>query len=168
MSHALRRSTLVLVVLLSAVLFDQATKTVAGLTLAGRRPVQLLGGVFRLGYVENPGAFMNLGADLAGPFRFALFVVFGLLGLAVVLSIALFWRHLATGHALALALLAGGGISNTIDRVFNDGAVVDIVNIGVGSLHTGVFNAADVAIVLGSALVVQRMVRGRSRVVART
>lgn len=47
------------------------------------------------------------------------------------------------------ALIIGGGLSNLIDRIINQGAVIDFMNIGVGSLRTGIFNVADVAIMVG-------------------
>ena len=53
---------------------------------------------------------------------------------------------------LALALVSGGGIGNWLDRVLHDGAVTDFVSIGVGSLRTGVFNLADLAVVAGVCL----------------
>jgi lipoprotein signal peptidase len=40
-------------------------------------------------------------------------------------------------------------------------AVVDFISVGVGSLRTGIFNVADLAIVLGFALVVIRFRQGR-------
>lgn len=43
----------------------------------------------------------------------------------------------------------GGGVGNLIDRIFNEGRVIDFMNIGVGSLCTGVFNVADIAISFG-------------------
>jgi len=36
-----------------------------------------------------------------------------------------------------------------IDRIFNEGRVIDFMNIGIGSLRTGIFNVADIAITLG-------------------
>ena len=45
-----------------------------------------------------------------------------------------------------------GGTSNLIDRAAR-GIVVDFINVGVGSLRTGIFNVADLAIVFGFALV---------------
>jgi len=40
-------------------------------------------------------------------------------------------------------LLFSGGISNFYDRVSNNDAVVDYLNIGIESLRTGIFNIAD-------------------------
>jgi signal peptidase II len=38
--------------------------------------------------------------------------------------------------------------------VFNHGAVIDFLNIGVGSLRTGVFNVADIAIMIGVFMII--------------
>ena len=48
--------------------------------------------------------------------------------------------------------MIGGGFSNLIDRLLNDGAVVDFVSVGVGNLRTGIFNLADGAIMLGAGI----------------
>ncbi len=46
------------------------------------------------------------------------------------------------------AVFVAGGASNWIDRITR-GSVVDFLNVGVGPVRTGVFNVADVAIMLG-------------------
>ena len=50
---------------------------------------------------------------------------------------------------IGLSLMAGGGVGNLIDRIFNNGAVTDFVRLGIGPLRTGIFNLADVAVVVG-------------------
>ncbi len=40
-------------------------------------------------------------------------------------------------------------MANLIDRILRNGSVRDYVQLGIGPLHTGVFNLADVAIVAG-------------------
>ena len=47
------------------------------------------------------------------------------------------------------------------ELVIRGGTVVDFMNLGVGTLRTGIFNVADVAIVVGAVLVMS--VRERSR-----
>jgi signal peptidase II len=61
-------------------------------------------------------------------------------------------RRLHAIQVVALSLIIGGGVGNLIDRVFNHGAVIDFLNLGVGSLRTGIFNAADVQILTGIGL----------------
>ena len=41
-----------------------------------------------------------------------------------------------------LSLILSGGISNFYDRVVNNDAMIDFLNIGLGSLRTSVFNVA--------------------------
>lgn len=54
-------------------------------------------------------------------------------------------------NRFGLALFVAGGVSNWVDRVA-DCRVVDFLNVGVGPIRTGIFNVADVAILVGSAL----------------
>jgi signal peptidase II len=51
-------------------------------------------------------------------------------------------------------LVIGGGMSNFIDRLLYGGYVVDFLNVGIGSVRTGIFNVADVFIVTGVLLLV--------------
>lgn len=133
---------------------DHATKQIAHETLAGAPPIHLLGSMVRLELVENPGAFLSLGARLPEPVRFWLFR--GLVPLCLLAGLALALRSGFTSRlALAgLGLVAGGGLANWLDRVLNDGAVTDFVSLSLGPLRTGIFNAADVWVVLGIALLV--------------
>jgi signal peptidase II len=51
------------------------------------------------------------------------------------------------------ALIAAGGLSNWVDRARFDGKVVDFMNMGLGPVRTGIFNVADLQILVGIALV---------------
>jgi signal peptidase II len=51
-------------------------------------------------------------------------------------------------------LVAAGGISNLIDRLFYDGRVTDFLNVGIGSFRIGIFNVADMAILAGALLLI--------------
>jgi signal peptidase II len=112
-------------------------------------PISYLSGLLRLQYVENPGAFLSAGANLPEGGRFWVFTIFTGLGLAGLLLFVATSRRLNLTQVIALSLMIGGGAGNLIDRIFNHGAVIDFLNLGVGSLRTGVFNAADVQIVVG-------------------
>ncbi len=48
----------------------------------------------------------------------------------------------------------GGRLSNLIDRLLQDGSVTGFLNIGVGPVRTGIFNSADMALMLGVAILV--------------
>lgn len=129
-------------------ILDQITKIVAGDALAGRPPQEYLGGFLRLGYVENPGAFLSLGAGLPASARQIVFVALVGIALAAALAFALWPGKTTRSQALALSLVVGGGFSNLIDRLLNEGRVIDFLNLGLGPVRTGVFNVADVAITM--------------------
>ena len=152
---------LLTLVLAATVGCDRVTKRIAVQTLAGMPARTLFGGTVTLVYAENAGGFLSLGADLAPTARTVVFV--GATGLFLVLVLAAIVRHRGSVWSrLGATLFLAGGASNWIDR-FAHGRVVDFLNLGVGSLRTGVFNVADVAILAGVALLVfDEFVRPRS------
>lgn len=101
----------------------------------------------------NPGAFLSIGQDLPPTVKSVIF----LCALAAVAGVSYWalsrWKQ-STGRSAALYLIAPGGGSNLIDRFFRDGHAVDCLILNLDSLHTGVFNLADVAIMAGLAYLV--------------
>lgn len=131
---------------------DRVTKHVAATNLAGLPRQSFLADTVRLEYVENTGAFLGLGADWPAAVRTACFGVGN--GLLLLLMIGLAVRRRWPTLALAgVALFVAGGSSNLLDRVAR-GSVIDFLNVGLGPVRTGIFNVADIAIMLGAVLVV--------------
>ncbi len=126
---------------------DRVTKHVAATKLADSPNRSYLGDTVRIGYVENQGGFLSVGDDLAPALRAAIFTVATGAMLLVLIVVAV-RRRLSGWPALGLALFVSGGLSNWIDRV-TQGRVVDFLNVGVGPVRTGVFNVADLAIMVG-------------------
>ena len=132
---------------------DQATKHLAQDALSGVPPIHLLGDVVRFELVQNPGAFLSLGARLPEAVRSVLFLGVVPLTLLAGLALALRAGYTSRLSLAGLALVAGGGLANWLDRLMYDGAVIDFVSVGLGPLRTGIFNVADVWVLLGIALV---------------
>jgi signal peptidase II len=139
------------------VALDQALKALAQQQLRNEPPILLFGGIVELWYGRNPGAFLGLGAELPAWARFWLFTILVGIGLAVVLIVAIASPHLTRSLALGVALTVGGGLGNFIDRLRFDGAVIDYIRIGIGRLRTGVFNLADVALIIGLVLIARQL-----------
>ena len=129
---------------------DQVSKELARGHLETASVVSLLQGAVELRLAENTGAFLSLGASLPEGFRMVVLQV--LVPILLLVLCGLMLRRANVGEAVAIALVIGGGAGNWIDRVMNDGAVTDFVCMGLGNLYTGIFNLADVAIVLGAAI----------------
>lgn len=142
---------------------DRFTKRLAVDALRFAPPRAYLGGLVRLLYAENTGAFLSLGADLPETVRFLVFGVGVTIGLAV--AAWYLWKG-APDSPLRLALVSmivGGGIGNLVDRLANHGRVVDFMVIGLGPARTGVFNVADFAITTGVVGIVLESFWGRRR-----
>ncbi len=144
-----KRLLLIFTILFSCVGCDQATKSVAKAYLSETHSVVLLGDTVRLQVAKNYGAFLSLGSSIGEASRgMFMSVVVGLV-LASLFAYLLITKPENTVVVVAIALIVGGGVSNLIDRLRYGGYVVDFLNVGIGSLRTGIFNVADMAIMLG-------------------
>lgn len=143
------RPALFLVALMT-IACDRVTKHLATSALAGMPTRSFLADTIRLSYVENTGGFLGLGSELPVVVRTAVFT--GATGLMLIALVVLAVRRKWQGwSALGITLFVAGGTSNLVDRIAR-GSVVDFLNVGIGPLRTGVFNVADMAIMLGAVL----------------
>ncbi len=81
------------------------------------------------------------------------FVAFGMI-LFVLIKSALGATQIA-----AISLIAGGTLSNVIDRLLHDGRVLDFINIVIAPLHLMIFNLADAAIAAGGVILAISTIR---------
>ncbi len=149
----MRRALSFFAVLALAAGCDHAAKQVAQAALASSPPLSLAADTVRFELVSNHGAFLSLGAELPPWARAAALLVVVPLILVGACAFALRQTSLSRRAVVGLALFAGGGFANWIDRALHGGAVTDFVSLGLGPLRTGIFNVADVWVLLGAALV---------------
>jgi signal peptidase II len=153
MQSRIPRFIVVMITLGCCVGCDQVSKSAARALLSSGATESLFADSLRLQLVENPGSFLSLGASLPEHLRFTLFTATAAVLLIGLVCAALF-AHLGFARIIALGLVAGGGISNLLDRLFYDGRVTDFLNVGIGSFRTGIFNLADMAILAGALLLI--------------
>ena len=144
-----KRVLTILVVTLSCVGCDQGTKVLASEYLPKGQMASYLNDILRIGYTENIGAFLGLGNTLSEGNRFLVLVVLVGTFLFSLLVYLIQNSKQNLSSLIAFSLIFSGGLSNFYDRVVNNGAVVDFLNIGIGTLRTGIFNIADIAIMFG-------------------
>ena len=147
MKHS--RALLFISALVLCVGCDQATKLVATACLEPASAFPLAADTVRFELVHNPGAFMSLGANLPAALREVLLLGLVPLGLLLASSLALRSTSSRTLPLVAVGLIAGGGLSNWLDRLAHDGFVTDFLSVGIGPVRTGIFNVADLAVVAG-------------------
>jgi signal peptidase II len=159
------RLVVLLLVLGCTVGCDQTSKHIARTELKHFASITLPGGLGEFRLVENPGSFLGLCDSLPDSLRLALLTVgvgVGLLGLLAYLA----GRARLNRYAfIGLSLIWAGGTSNLIDRVTRPGGLVtDFIFIRIGPLHTGVFNAADIVIMIGMTVLVCDLWRTRRQI----
>ena len=77
--------------------------------------------------------------------------------LVVMIGMLLFKRVKRTPYIIAFSLVIGGGAGNLIDRIFNNGLVIDFIDFRI--INFAVFNFADICAVCGAALIMLLLVR---------
>jgi len=75
-----------------------------------------------------------------------------ILALLGALAYIIIKKNLGTLMVTGIIFCIGGGIGNLYDRIMY-GSVTDFMHIKFGQLQTGVFNAADVSIMIGLGLI---------------
>jgi signal peptidase II len=155
-----RKVWLVAAVAPVVLVIDQITKQLALAGLEHEQPVRVLGGLFYLQIVRNPGAAWGMATGMTW--------VLTLIALAVVIGIIWVMPKLrSTGWAIGLGLVLAGALGNLLDRFFRapgamHGHVVDFLSpFAPNGEAFPVFNIADSAICVGGALIVLMALLGR-------
>ncbi len=148
MNTTIKRIGIVLIVIIANILLDQVTKNMALEQLAGQPSTYYLNDMFVLTFVENDGAFLSLGSNMNPTLQFILLKALPVIMLLLLSFYTLFSKELNKYQVIALSFILGGGISNIYDRLLY-GKVIDFMNMGIGELRTGIFNFADVSIMVG-------------------
>jgi signal peptidase II len=137
-------------------LFDFATKSWAVNSLDSRNPFKVIGDFLQLTLYKNPGAAFSLAEGFT--------IIFTLIAISVVGVIAYYSTKITSkGWSIVLGLALGGILGNLSDRIFREpgffvGHVIDWIQIP----NWPVFNLADSAIVVASAIAVILSVRNIS------
>lgn len=144
-----RRVMALILIVLVCLIFDQSSKYYAESHWVGEPTQSYLGDFFRIQHARNPGGFLSLGGSLDATTRFWILTVANgmLIGSATIFILVK--KKITTALWFSIALIVAGGVGNLIDRIRLNGEVIDFLNLGIGSLRTGIFNIADIAITAG-------------------
>jgi signal peptidase II len=127
---------------------DRITKYYAVIHLQNGEVMSFFNNCFILIFAENEGAFLSLGADWNIYIKYCVLLFIPILICAAGLLYLMF-KEEALYRIITLSCVAGGGIGNLIDRLFNDFSVVDFMNFGIGNIRTGILNVADLSVTFG-------------------
>lgn len=136
------------IIILLSVIADRLTKLLAVTHLkeSGVGSVDIISDVLSLTYHENRGAAFGMLADSRW-----IFMIFSVVGILAVLVYLFFFKENNKLITSSLALIAGGGIGNMIERISN-GYVVDFIYFEI--IDFPIFNVADICVTCGSFLLI--------------
>ena len=131
---------------------DQLSKRIVRKNVDDFEEIPLVKGHLTLTKVENTGAFLSLGHALPQQLKTVLLAIIPLLALTIAIIYLLLNDRITYLRAAGVCFLVGGGLGNILDRLFY-GSVTDFLHLRYGSFQTGIFNFADVSIVIGLVLI---------------
>jgi signal peptidase II len=132
----------------SVVSLDQLTKHLITQRFHLNETLVVIGGIFNITYVRNPGAAFGLLARLDSSVRVPFFIIVPIVALAVIFYVFRKVDDADTKLSAALSLVIGGAFGNLVDRAaFN--YVIDFLDFHWDSAHFPAFNVADIAITVG-------------------
>ena len=138
------------IIIVIAVAADQATKALIILYFTPYESRPVIDGLFNLVYVANSGAAFSFLAN-AGAWKHWFFVATAVLAILGFTAGWWVWARDKRLLTVAMALIVGGAIGNLIDRL-RFGAVVDFLDVMIGSYHWPAFNVADSCVCVGAGL----------------
>ena len=131
---------------------DQVSKNMVRKNVYFYDNIELLGKHLTLTKVENSGAFLSLGATLPDFAKTLFLLALPIIALILGLLFLLFKSDLSNQKLVGLCFIIGGGVGNLFDR-WRYGSVTDFLHIKVGIFQTGIFNLADVSIMVGAFII---------------
>ncbi len=148
----LLRSIIIISVILVNIGCDQISKEVVRNSIDKYERIELIKSNFILTNVENTGAALSLGSDLPPALKVLFLQILPIIMLLILLRMIIVRTELSPWAVIGLAFAIGGGIGNIYDRVLY-GSVTDFMHIDLGFVKTGIFNMADVSVVIGMILI---------------
>ena len=150
--NILLRSLLILLLVALNIGCDQLSKKVVRQQLSSTDNIKIFTDHVTLMKVENSGAFLSVGTALPDSVKFILLTLLPILVLGAAMYGLLVKTQIPQLVVVGTSFLIGGGIGNLFDRL-RYGSVTDFLHVDFGIFQTGVFNLADVSIMIGISLI---------------
>lgn len=162
MKQTALRILLIIVIITINIGCDQSTKYLAKKHLPRASTIQIVDNYVVLHYTENEGGFLSMFSTLPPMVRLIILSILPLITLLAMTVYVMARRDLPLSHGAALCCIIGGGLSNIADRL-SGGGVVDFMNIGIGRVRSGIFNAADLSIMAGTLMIMLLIIREKKQ-----
>lgn len=160
--HRFFRTLLILLILGLNIGCDQISKSIARQELSYYEQIAIIDDYVILTKVENKGAFLSLGHALPDPIKTLLLIVLPAAILALAFGYLLVKWNLPMARMVGICFVVGGGMGNIYDRIIY-GSVTDFLHIDFVVFQTGIFNMADVSVMVGAFIILIDVYISRKR-----
>ncbi len=148
----LSRTAFIVLLIVFNIAIDQISKIIVRAQVTPFSETPIIGDYFTLHNVENTGAFLGMGSDFNPTLRLILLLILPIGVLGYVLYYIIKNKSLDRFSLIGFCCIIGGGVANVYDRIVY-GSVTDFFHIDLGGVFkTGIFNVADMSVMLGMGL----------------
>ncbi len=148
----LLRNTLIITAIFLNIGCDQVTKGIARNKIEYHETIHVIDNFLTLTKVENTGAFLSLGSNMPIFIKLLVLNVLPMLVMLWGLYLVVEKTNLSGLLVTGLCFVIGGGAGNLYGRI-RFGSVTDFLHMNFGLFQTGIFNMADVSIMVGMGLI---------------
>jgi len=158
------RKNIIIFILGAAVIvaLDQITKAAIVGKFSLHESHTVIDGLFNIVYVMNPGAAFGFLANASELFRRIFFTGITVTVILLIIYYIVKSKLQNTLYVISLTLIFSGAVGNLIDRM-RYGAVVDFLDVYIGTAHWPAFNVADSSISIGAVLIIFGMIAQRKK-----
>jgi len=150
----LSRSIFIILLIIVNIALDQISKFWIRANVETNETINLIGDKFIMTKVENKGAFLGMGSDLNPTIRLIVLLILPSAVLLFVLRYVFINKSIDKISLIGFCCIIGGGLANLYDRIVY-GEVTDFLHIDLGGVfRTGIFNIADMSVMLGMGLLI--------------
>jgi len=141
------RIVLILLIITVNIGCDQFSKTIVKRSVLPYETIRVLNDHLTVTRVENSGAFLSAGDSMSTTSKQIFLTLIPIIAMILGLTY-LVVKPVSNNMLIGLCFVIGGGVGNLFDRILY-GSVTDFLYVKFGFFQTGIFNMADVSIMVG-------------------
>ena len=141
------RIVLILLIITVNIGCDQFSKTIVKRSVLPYETIRVLNDHLTVTRVENSGAFLSAGDSMSKVSKQIFLTLVPIIAMVLGLTY-LVVKPVSNNTLIGLCFVIGGGVGNLFDRILY-GSVTDFLYVKFGFFQTGIFNMADVSIMVG-------------------
>jgi len=141
------RIVLILLIITVNIGCDQFSKTIVKRSVLPYETIRVLNDHLTVTRVENSGAFLSAGDSMSKVSKQIFLTLVPIIAMVLGLTY-LVVKPVSNNTLIGVCFVIGGGVGNLFDRILY-GSVTDFLYVKFGFFQTGIFNMADVSIMVG-------------------